>query len=68
MHLKNAEYTYDTLDKQRLVYFTSQILKERSQNSSDIDFIKQLESKNIELTFNIDQDNFCTKLIILHIT
>ncbi|GAT76672.1 M16 family peptidase [Ehrlichia ruminantium] len=55
---KKAGYAYDTPDKQGLAYFTSQILKEGSQNSSGIDFIKQLESKGIELTFNIDQDNF----------
>ncbi|QGR02879.1 insulinase family protein [Ehrlichia ruminantium] len=55
---KKAGYAYDKPDKQGLAYFTSQILKQGSQNSSGLDFIKQLESKGITLTFDVDQDNF----------
>ncbi|CEI84780.1 insulinase family protein [Ehrlichia minasensis] len=59
---KKAGYAYDAFDKQGLAYFTSKILNEGSKNNYALSFAQQLESKGIDLKFDIDQDNFYISL------
>ncbi|WDM85483.1 insulinase family protein [Ehrlichia sp. JZT12] len=59
---KKAGYAYDTLDKQGLAHFTSQILQKGSEDNNELDFTTQLDSKGIELKFEVDEENFYISL------
>ncbi|MGN7618780.1 MAG: M16 family metallopeptidase [Ehrlichia sp.] len=59
---KKAGYAYDPSDKQGLAQFTSRVLHKGSKNNNELNFIKQLEGKGIDLSFSVDQDNLYISL------